>query len=526
MGNKTVTGSTRPDAGSPPGIDELFSEAERRFERFRRTIGLFLGPLIFLGLYLVPMHGLSEGAHSLAAIIGWVVTWWITEPIPLPATALFGTILCILLGVADARTAFAPFADPIIFLFMGSFIIARGMTVHGLDKRFAYKMMSRRWVGNSPGRILFVFGATSAFLSMWISNTATTAMLFPIGLGMISAMAEMMSAETGRAIPRERLRFGTGLMLMAAYASSIGGVGTPVGTPPNLIGIAMMERFAGVKIPFFKWMLFAVPAMLVMYLLAYVLLFLLHKPDVSRLSGSRDFVQKELAKLGRWSRGEKNALIAFLAAVTLWVLPGFIVLAMGKDSSLAKVYDMRLPEAAVAILAGALLFLLPVDWKNRKFTLTWKQAAGIDWGTLLLFGGGLSIGNLMFQTKLAEALSAGVLDLFGATSLWGLTLVAIYLGILVSETTSNTAAATMLVPVIISIAAASGVNPIAPAVGTVLGCSWAFMLPVSTPPNAIVYGSGLVPITKMIRGGVLLSLSGGLVLWLVLRVLLPLVGLA
>jgi sodium-dependent dicarboxylate transporter 2/3/5 len=509
-----------------PELNKILSEAERRFERIRRRSGLFLGPLIFLVLYFLPLRGLSPAAHALAAVIAWVITWWITEPIPLAATALFGTVLCVLLAVGDVKTAFAPFADPIIFLFLGSFMIARAMTAHGLDKRFAYKMMSQRWVGNSTGRILFAFGAASAFISMWISNTATTAMLFPIGLGIISAMAEMISAESGKTVTPERLRLGTGMMLMAAYASSIGGVGTPVGTPPNLIGIAMMERFAGVKIPFFKWMLFAVPLLLVMFLLAYGLLFFLHKPEVAELEGGQAFVRKELARLGRWTRGEKNAFLAFLVAVILWVMPGFLVLFLGKDSPASRFYNSRFPEAAAAIIAAVLLFLLPVDRERRRYTLSWKQAVEIDWGTLLLFGGGLSLGNLMFETKLAEALSTGILHLFGATSLWTLTLVGIYLAILASETTSNTAAATMLVPIIISLAAAFGVNPIPPAIGTTLGCSWAFMLPVSTPPNAIVYGSGLVPITKMIRGGVLLSLSGGLVIWLMLRLLLPLVGLA
>jgi len=523
---REVKNSGAGELGSSSELNQSLSEAEIRFEHYRRTIGLVLGPLLFLILYFLPLRHVSANAHVLAAVIGWVITWWITEPIPLPATAVLGTVLCVLFGVADAKTAFAPFADPVIFLFMGSFMIARAMTAHGLDKRFAYSMMCRRWVGNSAGRLLFVFGATSAFISMWISNTATTAMLFPIGLGIVSAMAEIISKKTGKPVSPQHLRFGTGLMLMAAYASSIGGIGTPVGTPPNLIGIAMIERFAGVKIPFFKWMLFAVPSMLLMYLLAYFLLFLLHKPDIARLEGCQDFIKDKLIKLGRWKRGEKNAFIAFSAAVVLWVLPGFLVVFMGKDSTLAKIYNTRMPEAGAALIAAALLFLLPVDWKKRTFTLSWKQAVEIDWGTLLLFGGGLSLGNLMFQTELAKALGNGILNLFGATSLWTLTLAGIYLAILVTETTSNTAAATMLVPIVISLAQASGINPIPPAIGTTLGCSWAFMLPVSTPPNAIVYGSGLVPITKMIRGGVLLSLSGGIVIWLALRLLLPLLGLA
>jgi sodium-dependent dicarboxylate transporter 2/3/5 len=509
-----------------PAITEVLSKAERRFEYFRRTVGLFLGPAMALLIYLLPLKGLSPSAHALAAVIGWVITWWITEPIPLSATALLGTVLCVLLGVADAKTAFAPFADPIIYLFLGSFLIARAMSAHGLDRRFAYTILSWHSVGSSSGRILFVFGAICALISMWISNTATTAMLFPIGCGVIGATAEMISKKTGRPVDPASLRFGTGLMLMTAYASSIGGIGTPVGTPPNLIGLAMMERFAGVKIPFFKWMILAVPMAIIMYLVAFGILYLLHKPEVAKIEGSRDYISHELARLGRWSRGEKNALAAFLAAVFLWVLPGFLALFLGNESAAAKFYNSRVPEAVVAVLAALLLFLLPTDWKERKFTLTWRQAVEIDWGTLLLFGGGLSLGNLMFQTRLADALGTGILHHLGATSVWGMTLAGIYLAILVTSTTSNTAAATMLVPVLISLAKVSGVNPVPPAIGATLGCSWAFMLPVSTPPNAIVYGSGLVPITKMIRAGVLLCLFGGLLIWLFLRILLPLLGMA
>ena len=209
----------------------------------------------------------------------------------------------------------------------------------------------------------------------------------------------------------------------------------------------------------------------------------------------------------------------------LWVLPGFLAFFSGTSSPLSRSYSERVPEAVVALLAALLLFLLPLNWEKREFTLNWRQAVQIDWGTLLLFGGGLTLGDLMFQTKLAEALGRDLLDLFGATSVWGLTLAGIYLAILVSETTSNTAAATMVVPILISIAQAAGLNPIPPAIGATLGSSYAFMLPVSTPPNAIVYGSGLVPITRMLRAGTLLNLMGGLLIWASLRILLPLVGL-
>jgi sodium-dependent dicarboxylate transporter 2/3/5 len=400
------------------------------------------------------------------------------------------------------------------------------MAIHGLDKRFAYGIMSLRWVGNSTGRLLLAYGAISAFISMWISNTATTAMMFPIGLGMIYAVADLVKDTTGKDVDPTRLRFGTGMMLMAAYAASAGGIGTPVGTPPNLIGIAMIEKFAKVKIPFFQWMLFAVPLLVIMFALLFVLMYWLHKPEVSHVEGSQEYVRKELKELGAWTQGQKNALFAFLLTVVLWIVPGFLAVGYGTDSNASKLYNARMPEAVAALIGAGLLFLLPTDWKNREFTITWKQATKIDWGTLLLFGGGITLGNLMFETKLAEAVGKGLLELSGATSMWGITFAAIFIAILVSEATSNTAAANMVVPVMISLSMAANVNPVPPAIGATIGASWGFMLPVSTPPNAIVYGSGMIPITKMIRAGFLFDIFGGILLWVGLRILLPLVGLA
>ena len=507
-------------------IKAALSPAEERFERWRNTVGLFLGPAVALIIYLIPLPTISPKAHVLAAILGWICTWWVTEPIPIPISALVGSVLCVLFDVANARVAFAPFADPTIYLFLGSFILAEGMANHGLDKRFAYGIMSLRWVGNSTARLLLAYGAISAFISMWISNTATTAMMFPIGLGIIYAVADLVKDTTGKDVDPTRLRFGTGMMLMAAYAASAGGIGTPVGTPPNLIGIAMIEKFAKVKIPFFQWMLFAVPLLVIMFALLFVLMYWLHKPEVSHVEGSQDYVRKELKELGPWTQGQKNALFAFLVTVVLWVIPGFLAVAYGTDANAYKLYGARMPEAVAALIGAGLLFLLPTDWKNREFTINWKQATKIDWGTLLLFGGGITLGNLMFETKLAEAIGKGLLELSGATSMWGITFAAIFIAILVSEATSNTAAANMVVPVILSLSIAANVNPVPPAIGATIGASWGFMLPVSTPPNAIVYGSGMIPITKMIRAGIFFDILGGLLLWVGLRILLPLVGLA
>lgn len=512
----------------PPAAtaEATLSEQEERFERWRNTIGLWLGPLVALLVYLMPMPSLTPQAHVLAAIISWVGIWWITEPVPLPMAAMLGAMLCVLFGVADVRKVFAPFADPIIWLFFGSFILAEVMAIHGLDKRFAYAIMSMKTVGNSTGRILLAFGVICGFLSMWISNTAATAMMFPIGLGIVYAMGDIMGRRTGTSMDPTKLRFGTGMMLMAAYAASAGGIGTPVGTPPNLIGIAMIEKFCNVKIAFFQWMVFAVPLLILLFGLLFVLMYYLHKPELSVIEGSREYVARERAQLGKWTRAQKNSLIAFLVTVVLWLIPGVLAVLYGTDAPISKKYGQYMPEGVAALVGAMLLFLMPVNWKQREFTVSWSQATKIDWGTLLLFGGGITLGNLMFESKLAEVIGKNLLQMSGATSMWGITFGAIFIAILVSETSSNTASANMVVPVMISLAQAAGVNPIPPAIGATLGASWGFMLPVSTPPNAIVYGSGMIPITKMIRAGIFFDILGGLAIWIGLWILLPLVGLA
>jgi sodium-dependent dicarboxylate transporter 2/3/5 len=505
---------------------EAISAGEARFELWRNTIGLFLGPLVGLIIYLVPMPVLTPMAHILAAILSWIVIWWICEPVPIPISALLGAVLCVLFGVSSAKVAFAPFADPVIYLFLGSFILAECMAIHGLDKRFAYAIMSMKFVGNSTARILLAYGLICAVLSMWISNTAATAMMFPIGLGIIYAMGDIVAAQTGKSVDPTKLRFGTGMMLMAAYASSTGGIGTPVGTPPNLIGIAMIENYCKVKIPFFQWMLITIPILILLFALLFFLMYYMHKPELANIEGSQEFVKREKAKLGKWKRGEKNAVIAFCITVALWITPGVLAVMYGTGAPIYKAYAKMMPEGVAALIGAGLLFLLPVNWREREFTISWKQAVKIDWGTLLLFGGGITLGNLMFSTKLAEVIGTGLLQLSGATSVWGITFGAIFIAILVSETSSNTASANMVVPVMIALAMAAGVNPIAPAIGATIGASWGFMMPVSTPPNAIVYGSGMVPITKMIRAGVLYDILGGIVIWIGLRIMLPLVGLA
>jgi len=314
-------------------------------------------------------------------------------------------------------------------------------------------------------------------------------------------------------------------MLTIAYAASIGGIGTPIGTAPNLIGIGMIDKLLGIRITFFTWMLLGIPVVVTMSLILMFYLSWLYPINSVELSGLREYLQRQKESLGGWTWGQINVLLVFGIMVTLWLLPGGLALLRGSDSPQYLLVRRLLPEGVVAIIGASLLFLLPTSWRERQFTLNWQQAVRIDWGTLLLFGGGLSLGSLTFSTKLADIMGQKIIELTGAQSLWGITLVATTLAIILTETTSNTASANMVIPIFIAIAQSVGVSAIPPALGACLACSLAFMLPVSTPPNAIVYGSGLIPITKMIRTGIVLELCGIAIIVLSLRILCPLLGL-
>ena len=499
---------------------EVLSPAEESFERWRRTVGFAAGPLVFFAALLYPT-GLSAEAHRLMAVVGFVLVFWLTEAVPIPVTALLGAVLNILLGVAPAREVLAPFAHPLVFLFIGSFIIAEAITFHGLDRRFAFAIFSIRFLQKGPMRVLLALGLIVAVASMWISNTASTAMMLPIALGLFSAMKEIHGPGSGGFDFRG---FGTSMMLMVAYGASVGGIATPIGTPPNIIGIGMIEQFTGVTISFFQWMVFALPITSVMFIYLFFLLGPARGHGSVDLAGVGEYVRRARAGLGAWKRGEVHTAVAFGVAVFLWVLPSLAGLVAGKEAPAARLLSSRLNPGGVAVLAASLLFILPIDYRRGEFTMTWRRAAGIDWSTILLFGGGLSLGSLMFSTGLAESLGSALTGLTGASTLWPATAIGTALAIVLSETTSNTASANMVVPVMIAIAQGLGISPLPPALGATLGASFGFMLPVSTPPNAIVYGSGLVPILTMARRGILFDVGGFFIIMAGLYVLCPLMG--
>jgi sodium-dependent dicarboxylate transporter 2/3/5 len=463
--------------------------------------------VVLVLLLLVPPPGLAPEAARLAAVLAFTLIWWITEAVPLPVTAVLAPALAVVCGVGPAAEIFAPFGDPIVLFFFGSFVLASGMSSTGLDRRFAYAVLSRRAVAASPARTLATFALLAAGISAWVNNTATTAMLCPIAMSLLSAFARRLEAGTGSPVEATRLRFGAALMLTVAYGSSIGGIATPVGTAPNLIVLGQLDRLAGVRIPFLHWMVLAAPVFAGM--LGLLVLYLRRALPPEASSGDLD-VGTERATLGPLSRAERNVLVVFLATVTLWVLPGLLAVALGPEAPPVRRLSRLLPESVVAILGAAALFVVPVDWRARRFTLGWSDAARVDWGTLLLFGGGLALGGAMFRTGLAAALGEGLVALTGTDSLVGLTFLFAAVALVLTETTSNVATSTMIGPLAIAAAQAAGVSPVPPAVAVALASSMAFMLPVSTPPNAIVYGTGCVRIGQMLRHGAALDLASAL----------------
>ncbi|MBX9677818.1 MAG: DASS family sodium-coupled anion symporter [Gemmataceae bacterium] len=504
------------------------SEAEERFELWRKRLGFVLAPLAF-ALVFALASGLPYQGRALAATLAGVAVLWMTESLPLPATALLGALLCVVLKVDNLRDVLTPFADPIVFLFIGSFILAQAMSLHGLDRRLALAFLSMRWVGGKPLRVLAAMGFAVALLSMWVSNTATTAMMTPIALGILRAMHQMHREAGVQLPPLRSWPFASAMMLMVAYGASVGGIGTPVGSPPNLIALGQLREIAKVEVSFFTWTAIMVPMMVLMMIGLTTLLAVLHpQPAAPPQLRERldDYIAEERGSLGAWTPGQIHTVIAFGIACTLWIVPGVLSAVMPEGDPVQAFFDRQFPESMVALGAALLLFVLPTNLREGKFAISWEEAVRIDWGTIILFGGGLTLGNQMFKTGVAKELAEGMIGIFGTPSIWTLTAGATLLGILISEAASNTASASMIIPAIIAMAQQAEVNPIPPTLGACLGASFGFMLPVSTPPNAIVYGTGMVPIWRMLRAGILFDILGFFLILAGLRILCPLLGLS
>ena len=455
---------------------------------------------------------LSPEAQALAPILILVVVLWVTEALPLAVTALLGAVACVLAGVAPAKEVFRPFADPLIFLFIGSFLLAESIRLHQLDRRLAFWLLSVRWVGERPVRILSAVALVSVLISAFISNTCTAAMMMAIVSGILVAVEQGAGAGSGAEASRPAPTFATGLFLCVAFAASIGGLATPIGTPTNLIGLGFIRERLGVSISFLGWCSIAVPIVAVMVTFMVLVLSRLFPAGVDRLEGVTRFVTAERARLGRWTMGQISTAIAFALTVSLWVLPGVLLIALGPAHPACEWLKARLPEGVAALIGAILLFLLPGELEpngRRRRALQWREAR-IDWDIVLLYGGGMALGELCFTTGLARAVGESINGLIPGGAWAGTVVIAVatLVAIVTSEFTSNTASANMVVPVAIALAEATGGNALVAALAATFAASFGFMMPVSTPCNAIVYGSGRIPLKAMMKSGAILDVAG------------------
>lgn len=500
-----------------------YSSSIEGFEKYRHITGFILGPVIFFFiLFISTPESFIQNAKSLLppsasenqilqiaygtkvtmGLLLLMVIWWVTEAVPIPVTALLPGIVLPLFHITGfvngelfqftGKNILSNYANPIIFLFLAGFLLAAALQKWKLDRRLTLYILTRGNLANNTSSVLLGMMCISAFLSMWISNTATTAMLLPLGVGVLS--------QSGGKVGESN--FGKSLMLGIAWGASIGGVGTIIGTPPNGICVSILGASGIRQINFIDWMKIGIPFVIVFIPIAWFILSKVFPPEIKNIQGGKKLLIEQQNKLGNWSKGEKLTIVGFMLVVLLWTTNPFwnYILPVHLSENL-KWFD----ENIIALFGVLILFLLPVDWKSQKFVLSWSDAKFVDWGTLLLFGGGIALSDGMFKTGLANWLAKTAVSLLGSPSTLVLMFVFIIFLELLTEVTSNTAVTSMMIPIIISIAQGTGNDPVALSVAATLAASMAFMLPVATPPNALVYGTGYIKITDMIKGGVVLD---------------------
>ncbi len=510
-----VSNADDPVQTSPPGLEDR-PEPPGRTGAGHQRAGLVAGPFVFLGLLLVPIPGLGPDAQKTAAVAALMAIWWMTEALPLPATSLVPLAVFPALGVLTPQATAAPYANPVIFLFLGGFLVALGVERWGLHRRIALAVLDV--VGIGPRRIIGGFMIATAFLSMWISNTATAAMMLPIGLALAKLVQRSQPGHDDD-VPRmpSDYPFGTALMLGIAYAATIGGVATLIGTPPNAVFAAAALEILGREIGFAEWMMLGLPVAVILLPIAWALLVYVLHPPGSIPPDAHGLLHEERAALGPLGPGERRVAAVFALTAAGWLfrspkqigavtIPGLTDLLPGIDDS------------TIAMAAALLLFIVPVDWRRGVFLMDWRTARQVPWGVLLLFGGGLSLARAFQESGLTLAIAEGVSALAGFP-VWVLILAIVATFVLLSELASNTAIAALAMPVLAAAAAGVGQEPLLFMAAGALAASAAYMMPVATPPNAVVFGSGYIRLGQMMRAGVWLNIIAIILLALLARVL-------
>ncbi|MCM3760618.1 DASS family sodium-coupled anion symporter [Alkalihalobacillus oceani] len=502
-------GADQSVAGREPGPP---SEKPARPYSQAQLIGLILGPALFLAtmLFFHP-EGLAPEGKAVLAVTLWIATWWITEAIPIPATSLLPLILLPIMGAMEGSAVASSYGDDIIFLFLGGFFIATAMEKWNLHKRMALFIIAV--IGTSTQRILLGFMVATGFLSMWVSNTAAVMMMIPMGLAITAQVADVLK---GKPDEKELPKFEKSLIFSIGYAGTIGGLGTLIGTPPNIILAGQLEQLFGITLSFATWMLFAVPVVIVMLIFTWLYLSKsAFKVTLTQLPGGKELIQQERQKLGRIKYEEQMVSAVFIFAAFMWISRSFLW-------SEGGIYVIPgLSDGMIAVLAAVLLFTIPTRLNGGRL-LTWKDSRDIPWGVLLLFGGGLAIASGFRETGLSDWMGEQLTVLDGLHLIVIIT-AATLLIMFMTEITSNTATATMILPVVAALALALNIHPFALMIPCAMAANCAFMLPVGTPPNAIIFGTGKLKIIEMARAGFVVNLVGSVLIVASVYVLVPLV---
>ncbi len=488
-----------------------------------RAVGIGVALLVYL---LLAGAEMSADARIVASVGALMAIWWVTEAIPLSVTSLLPIVLFPLLTEIPVEDATGPYANKIVFLFLGGFLIAIAMQKWNLHRRIA--LLTLRRVGTHPRQIILGMMISTAFLSMWVSNTATTLMMLPIAISVLSLVVENSSRTSGAGTAHEELTsgravsdviedadvrlFGVALVLSIAWSASIGGLGTLLGSPPNAIVAGYVSDELGRDIGFVQWMMLALPIVVVFLALAWFLITrVMFRFNLQEIPGGREMIDNEIDQLGPMSQGEKSVLVVFASAAFFWIVPGLLAGISGLGNRFPWLES--LDDTVIAIAAGVLLFFIPGD-RDGRMVLDWHDAEdGLPWGVLLLFGGGLSLAAAVAATGLDEWFGQQVSGL-GALPIVLLLAAVVTIVLLLTEVTSNTATAATFIPVLGGVAVGIGVDPTTLLIPAALAATCAFMLPVGTPPNAIVFGTGAVKISEMARGGAILNVVGVLLITL------------
>ncbi|MTI41703.1 SLC13 family permease [Fulvivirga lutimaris] len=454
-----------------------------------RIIGFILGPSLFI---LLQASGFNEPIYDVIGLAIWMIAWWVTEAVPIPVAALLPIIILPLTGIFTVSQATAPYASPIIFLFMGGFLIALGLEKHGLHLRLALSLL--KITGSSGNGIILGFMIASALLSMWISNTATAVMMLPIA----SSVVALLSSKQGL-----NKNFALALMLSIAYSANIGGTITLIGTPPNVVMAGYLNQLLDFQMGFAEWLMIGIPSGLLLLTITYFLLTrVLFANNIKHVEGSSELIGAELKKLGKISKEEKLVITVFLITALGWILKPQINDLIGKP---------LLTDHVTAMIGGVLMFSMPVNLKDQNFLMRWEDTSKLPWGILLLFGGGMALANALAEVGIIEMIGEFVSSITEVQPLVFILVITLIV-LLMTEVMSNVALVTILIPVIIGVANGINLNPLLLIIPATLSSSCAFMMPISTPPNAIVFSSGHITMKDMMKAGVWLNLIAVIVI--------------